>query len=363
MSGRLLVATRKGLFTLEPNGSSWKIVGDAFIGDPVTMVLRDQRDGTLYAALRLGHFGCKLHRSDDAGTSWEEVAVPSYARGNPDGEAEKKGESLEQIWCLEIDPSQDGALWAGTIPGGLFHSSDRGASWTLNDALWERPERSNWFGGGYDHPGIHSVCVDPTDAGTVAVGVSCGGVWVSRDSGQSWDCRSQGMFASYMPPDQRDDPTIQDPHRMVQCLSAPSVFWSQHHNGIFRSVDSCASWQQVDNVRPSDFGFGVAVHPHDPDTAWFAPAVKDECRVPVDGRFVITRTRDGGRSFETLARGLPEAPCYDLIFRHALDVDSTGEVLAAGSTTGSLWTSEDGGDGWQAVSRHLPPIYCLRFHS
>jgi hypothetical protein len=114
-------------------------------------------------------------------------------------------------------------------------------------------------------------------------------------------------------------------------------------------------------VRPSGFGFAVAVHPHDADTAWFVPGIKDEHRIPVDGKLVVTRTRDGGRSFEVLDRGLPQEHAYDLVLRHALDVDASGEVLAFGSTTGSLWISENGGDDWQAVSHHLPPIYAVRF--
>jgi hypothetical protein len=114
-------------------------------------------------------------------------------------------------------------------------------------------------------------------------------------------------------------------------------------------------------VRPSVFGFAVAAHPTDPATAWFVPSIKDEKRYPVDGKVVVTRTRDGGRSFQTLTKGLPQEHAYDLTFRHALDVDETGTRLAFGSTTGSLWVSEDGGDGWQAVSLNLPPVYAVRF--
>ena len=135
----------------------------------------------------------------------------------------------------------------------------------------------------------------------------------------------------------------------------------QHHNGVFRSTDNAESWQEVANVQPSVFGFGVAVHPRDPLTAWFVPAVKDECRVPVDARLVVARTRDGGQTFEVLRNGLPQEHCYDLVFRHALDIDASGERLAIGSTTGGLWVTEDGGDLWTCVSTHLPPVYAVRF--
>ncbi len=358
------VATRKGLFTLDRAGAGrWHIVGSQFLGDPVTIVLDDPRDGTLYAALNLGHFGTKLHRSEDGGENWQEVAAPSFPPQPSDGlDATKPAPALHQIWALEPGGADEpGKLWAGTIPGGLFVSPDRGERWHLVESLWNRPERAKWFGGGYDDPGIHSICVDPRDSKNVAVGVSCGGVWVTEDGGETWECRTRGMFAAYMPPERREDPEIQDPHRLVQCPSQPDALWVQHHNGVFRSTDRAGQWQEIPNVKPSVFGFAVAVHPTDPETAWFVPAVKDECRIPVDGKVVVARTRDGGESFEVLRDGLPQEHAYDLVYRHALDVDRSGERLAIGSTTGHLWLTEDGGDTWQTAAANLPPIYQVRF--
>ncbi len=193
------------------------------------------------------------------------------------------------------------------------------------------------------------------------MGVSCGGVWTSQDDGASWACRADGMRAAYMPEERAFDPVIQDPHRIARCAAAPERLWCQHHNGIFRWDDADGRWTECEGVAPSAFGFAVAAHPRDPDTAWFVPAVEDQCRVPVDGALVVNRTRDGGRSFETLRAGLPQEHAYDLVFRHAFEVDASGATLAMGSTTGSLWISEDGGDSWAAVSHHLPPVYALRF--
>jgi hypothetical protein len=169
------------------------------------------------------------------------------------------------------------------------------------------------------------------------------------------------MRAAFMPPERQFDQDIQDPHLLVQCRAEPDAMWVQHHNGVFRSTDGAATWTELHDVPPSTFGFAVAVHPADPDTAWFVPAIKDEKRIPVDARVVVTRTRDGGRTFEVLRNGLPQTHAYDLTFRHALDVDASGTRLAFGSTTGSLWVSEDQGDHWQAISHHLPPIHCVRF--
>src|SRR5262249_37509083 len=140
------------------------------------------------------------------------------------------------------------------------------------------PDRRKWFGGGAEIPGLHSICVDPRNARRVLVGVSCGGVWETTDDGASWRCRSQGMRAEYMPPERQLDPAIQDPHLVVQCRTHPESLWAQHHNGIFRSTDDSASWQEITDAQPSAFGFAVAVHPADGDTAWFVPAIKDERR-------------------------------------------------------------------------------------
>ena len=126
---------------------------------------------------------------------------------------------------------------------------------------------------------------------------------MTTDGGARWNCRAEGMWAAYMPPERQNDPTIQDPHRVVQCPAAPAHLWAQHHNGVFRSTDGSASWHEVKDIPPSVFGFAVAVHPADPKTAWLVPAIKDERRIPVEGRVVVTRTRDGGQSFDDAPRG------------------------------------------------------------
>ncbi len=357
MTSRLYVATRKGLFVLESGSDGYEIRKTAFLGDPVTMILPDDRDGALYAGLNLGHFGVKLHRSEDGGEKWTELAAPAYEK-----EESKDAPSVSLLWILESSGSdQEGSLWAGTIPGGLFRSDDRGESWTLNQALWDVPERERWFGGGYDHPGIHSVAVHPKDSQHVTVGVSCGGVWITRDGGESWAVRTKGMWAAYMPPEAKEDPAIQDPHRLVQSPSDPDTLFVQHHNGVFRSADGGESWRDIRNVPPSTFGFAAAIHPEDPKTSWTVPLLKDESRMPVDGKVVVARTNDGGDSFELLSKGLPQDNAYDVVYRHGLAVHEDGQRLAMGSTTGSLWVSDDGGDSWTTVSTHLPPVYCVRF--
>ena len=369
MSTRCHVGTRKGLFTLDRGASGWSISRVRFLGDNCTLAMHDPRNGDLIAALDHGHFGVKLHSSRDAGETWQEIATPKYPEKPTDHEVKEtplEGEpadwSLKLVWALAPGGADEpGVLWCGTLPGGLFRSEDGGDSWTLNRPLWDDPRREEWFGGGYDTPGIHSICVDPRDARRVIVGVSCGGVWITGDGGGSWQLTGKGMRAEFMPPERQFDPNVQDPHMVVQCRANPDVLWVQHHNGIFRSTDAARSWTEMSDVKPSAFGFAVAVHPKDPDTAWVVPAVKDEKRYPADGRVVVNRTRDGGQSFEALTRGLPQEHAYDIVLRHALDVDDSGDRLACGSTTGSLWISENGGDSWQTLSTNLPPVYAVRF--
>src|SRR5262249_47398149 len=146
---------------------------------------------------------------------------------------------------------QPGRIWAGTLPGGLFRSDNHGDTWELVTSLWNDPKRKQWFGGGADLPGIHSICVDPRDGQRVSLGVSCGGVWQTTDDGATWNCRAEGMFAEYTPPEKRNDPNIQDPHRVVFCRANPDCMWAQHHNGIFRTTDGCASWRDVPAAKPS----------------------------------------------------------------------------------------------------------------
>ncbi len=357
MSERAWLATRKGLIQLRRHAAGgWRLHNTAFLGDPVSMLLPPQADGRMLAALNLGHFGTKLQASDDAGTTWHEVAAPAYP-AQPEG-APGPAWKLVLLWALE---AAGGTVWAGTLPGGLFRSADFGVNWQLVESLWNRPERLGWFGGGYDVPGIHSICLHPQRPQELLLGISCGGAWTSRDDGATWALTASGMRAGFMPPEQADDPNIQDAHCIVRCAAQPDVLWCQHHGGIWRSTDGGAQWTEITGVPVSNFGFAVAVHPQDADTAWFVPAQADQCRVPLDGALVVNRTRDGGRSFDTLRRGLPGSHCYDLVYRHGLAVSADGQGLLMGSTTGGLWSSDDGGNHWDMVSLNLPPIYAVKF--
>jgi hypothetical protein len=365
MGSRLLVSTRKGLFTVVRKSGSWDIDRVDFLGDNVTLTLTDPRSGLTYAALDHGHFGVKVHRSTPTG--WEEIAAPAYPP-KPEGLEENDmwgrplAWSTARIWAFAAGGADEpGALWCGTLPGGLFRSGDGGDSWQIVRSLWDHPKRKLWAGGGADLPGIHSIIVDPRNSRRLFIAVSTGGIWVTEDGGLSWSQRGEGMRAEYVPPEQTHDPIAQDVHCLVQCPAEPRRMWVQHHNGIFVSSDEAVSFTEITGVEPSSFGFAVVVHPREPNTAWFVPEIKDERRIPRDGRLVVTRTRDGGRTFDVLTNGLPRSHAYDIVYRHALALDTTGNWLAMGSTTGGLWVSEDQGEHFTEITHTLPPIYAVRF--
>jgi hypothetical protein len=360
----LLAGTRKGLLTIERDAAAWRIAALHFPGEPVTQLLADPRDGSWYAALRLGHFGVKIHKSADRGASWTEIAAPAFPTKPDTGPwaDDTTPWSVDMVWALAAGGADEpGTLWAGCLPAGLFKSEDGGASWVLNTALWLEPRRRQWFGGGYDHAGIHSIVVDPRDARHVTVAISCGGVWQSFDGGASWTLTAAGMKADYMPEDSAEEQNTQDVHRMVQCAAAPDTLWVQHHCGIYRSTDGAQSWQGIAAPAPSGFGFAVASDPGNPQRAWFVPAKADVCRIPVDGRMVVTRTDDGGASFTSFGDGLPEAHAFQLVYRHGLAVAPDGTTLAMASTTGGLWLSGDAGASWRNLSNDLPPVAVLAF--
>jgi hypothetical protein len=368
MPRQILIATKKGLFVLTESTGDWQLSEPEFRGVPVSMALFDPRDRALYAALDHGHFGAKLHKK--VGTKWRELPAPRYPQlpkgkdGKPRVEKEGGGRpwprSLRLVWSLEVDPRTPGGLWCGTIPGGLFHSADGGASWAFNEALWRTKGRKKWFGGGYDTPGIHSILVDPRDPDVVTLGISCGGVHRTRDGGRSWRNVADGMRAAFLPKDQAFDVDVQDPHRLAHTRGAPDRVWCQHHNGIFRK-DGDAPFREIRAKAESRFGFACAAHPHDRDVAWFVPAEKDECRVPVGGAMCVLRTGNGGRTFDVLRTGLPQQHAYDLVYRHALDVAADGASLVMGSTTGRLWLGFDGGEQWHELAANLPPIAAVRW--
>lgn len=359
----LLIASRKGLFAAERSvGGVWHVVSHHFAGDPVTQVLADPRDGTWYAALRLGHYGVKLQRSGDRGASWTEIPAPALPKKPEQGPwaADATPWTVELVWALTPGAAHEpGVLWAGCMPAGIFRSADRGAGWQLCENFWLDERRKGWMGGGNDYPGLHSICVDPRDSRRVTLAISCGGVWTTRDAGTTWTLVGSGFDAPYMPPEVASDPNTQDVHSISVCTAQPGVIWAQHHCGVYRSVDGGNNFMRLPAPMPGDFGFVIVADPANPLRAWVAPAVSDTHRYAIDGALCVCRTDDGGQTWQQLRSGLPQRHAYHLVYRHGLALAPTAgseRVLAMASTTGGVWISEDAGDNWAALGASLPPV-------
>ena len=359
---KLLLGTAKGLIAYEKSNNKWQFTTVHFLGLPVSMVFIDERSNTWWAGLPHRHWGQKLHRSLDEGTTWEQVAAPRY----PIDARLKNGKNatLKLIWCMaQGGLAKPNELWLGTEPGGLFHSKDNGASFQLVESLWNHPSRSDlWFGAGRDEPFIHSIVIDPLDNDHVYVAVSCAGVFETMDGGKTWTPRNKGLKAAYLP-----NPNVEVGHDPHLLLATPSVsephslvLWQQNHCGIFRSIDGGFNWDDVsDKNGIAHYGFALAIDNKNPLRAWVIPAVSDEIRVAHDLALCVCRTEDGGQTWQQLRNGLPQEYCFDIVFRHSLSImDST---LAFGTTTGNLYISEDWGDSWHCLSHHLPRIDSVTF--
>ncbi len=351
---KILIATRKGLVIMEKSRNGWKIIGDHFLGVPVAMIYVNPHDHSWWTALDHGHWGIKLQHSRDEGNSWQEILPPAY----PTDAEIKPGvaATLKYIWAFCAQKDQ--TLWVGSEPGGLF-SSQNGSNFTLIDSLWNHPSREkHWFGGGRDYPGIHSIIEDPRDPDHLYIGISCAGVFETYDRGQSWKVRNVGLRADYLPiPDVE---VGHDPHLLTQCQKHPQFMWQQNHCGIFKSENGGETWLDVtDKKGPANFGFTIAADAENPALAWVVPGISDEVRVAVNRSLCVCRTEDGGKSWQDLRNGLPQTYAYDIVYRHSL-IQSKDE-LVFGTTTGNLYYSNDGGDGWTSLQHNLAMVYCLAY--
>lgn len=366
MTPSLILGTRKGLIILNHNGKRWTFSQQTFAGVPVSHATQDPRTGTLWVCADHGHWGQKLYRSDDKGATFTEIPTPRYPEGAelfegaPGGDGQMKPATLSYLWTVVPGGNdQDGRLYIGTEPGGVFVSDDDGRSFDLMTSLWNHPSRiGNWFGGGRDHAGACSIIVDPRDSNHLFVGISVGGVYESVDGGQTWVGRNKGLVAHYLP-----NPHAEfghDPHCLTASPSNPDVLWQQNHYGVYRSTDAGQNWVNISQTNgPVGFGFPIVVDAQDDQTAWVVPGISDEKRMAVNGAMCVCRTEDGGQTWQELRHNLPQENCFDIVFRHGMDI--RGDLLAFGSTTGNLFVSADRGDTWECLGYGYPPFYSVRF--
>ncbi len=350
MSIRLLVGTRRGLFlAASEHRLDWSIEGPYLEGREVYHAIRDARTGALWVATDHKVWGAHVHRSDDGGRSWDLLdAAPHHA--------DERG--LKAIWYLAPGPPDEPeTLWAGIEPAGLFVSRDAGRSWAGVSSLNDHPTNETWqpAGGGL---ALGNIQHDPSDPRRIYCSLSAGGVYRSDDAGASWRPVNQGVRCDFQP---RQYPeTGQCVHRLRVHPAMPARLYQQNHCGVYRSDDRGESWTEITDGLPSDFGYGLALDPRDPDTAFVIPEESSHMRATVGGKLRVYRTTDAGAGWEALTRGLPQEHAYISVLRDAMaddDLDPAGVYF--GTTSGHLFASRDGGEEWSLVAGFLPKILCV----
>ncbi|MDP5226824.1 MULTISPECIES: exo-alpha-sialidase [Arthrobacter] len=347
------IGTKKGLWLARSQDRrEWTLDGPHFLMTEIPSIGIDSRNGTrIMVGIRSEHWGPTVAHSDDLGASWTEPEGGGIAFGEDDGAA------VERIWQLQPDRAgRPGVVWAGVEPISLWRSDDGGEHFTLNRALWEHPHKPEW-GEGAGGGAVHSI-VPGREDGTVHVAMSTGGVYRTLDGGASWEARSKGITASFMP-----DPLPefgQCVHKIAGDADVPGRLYAQNHGGVFRTDDNGDSWRAIENGLPANFGFVMLSHPRTSGTAWVIPLRADVERIPVDGHLAVGRTRDGGDHWEMFDSGLPEHD-YNSILRDAAGLDTAEPVgVYFGTRGGSVYASADEGATFQEIASHLPDVLCVR---
>jgi len=353
----LLVGTMKGAFLLHAGKSraKWEMGGPYFPGSAVYALAYDKRAGRnrIWAGPQSMHWGALLRSSDDFGRNWTnpEEANVKFPEGT--------GAALTRVW--QIAPGRDSeadTLYCGVEPAALFVSRDAGETWSLNEGLWNHPQRPRWEPGGGGLC-MHTILLDPEEENRVRIAVSTGGMYVTEDGGATWRPSNNGVRADFLP--DKHPEFGQCVHKVVQSRQKPSRMFLQNHWGLYRSDDRGESWTDIANGVPSDFGFPIAIHPRDPDTAWIIPLESDQFRCTPEGKLRVYRTNDAGVQWNALADGLPQENAYETILRDAMAVDSLDPAgVYFGTRNGKLFGSADEGKTWTELQDGLPPILAVK---
>jgi photosystem II stability/assembly factor-like uncharacterized protein len=362
MSGiRVLVGTRKGAFVLTADGrrQQWHVGGPHFGGWEIYHLKGSPVDvGRLYASQSSGWFGQLLQRSDDGGRTWQAVGNAFAYAGDPGTHQWYDGTprpwEFKRVWHLEPSLTDPDTVYAGVEDAALFQSTDGGGTWQEFAGLRRHGSGPHW------QPGaggmcLHTILLDPGDPARIFVAVSAAGVFRSDDSGATWRPINRGLRSEYIPdPDAEVGHCV---HRIAMHRSRPNVLFMQKHWDVMRSDDAGESWHEVSGNLPSDFGFVIEVHAHEPDTIYVIPIKSDTEHYPPDGRLRVYRSRAGGNEWEPLTSGLPQRDCYVNVLRDAMAVDSLDPCgLYFGTTGGQVYASNDAGDNWTAIVRDLPAV-------
>ncbi len=353
----VLVGTTKGAFLLrsDKRRKQWEVSGPHFPGHVVYAMAYDGRGGKRRLWFSSFHwaYGTTLRASDDFGKTW------TNPESHPIKFPEDTGQSLKQIWQILPAGDDPAHLYCGVEPAALFESRDGGNTWSLARGLWNHPHREKW------NPGngglcMHTVLPDPEHPGRVLVAVSAAGVYRTDDGGKTWQARNKGLKAEFLPEGSQFPEFGQCVHKVARHPSKPRQMFLQNHGGLYRSDDAGDSWNYIGEGVPSDFGFPIVQHPHDPDTAYIFP-LEREMRVGPQGKVRVYRTRNKGKSWQPLTNGLAQKNAYETVLRDAMAADVFDPAgIYFGTRTGKLFGSANEGASWQLIVEGLPPVTCVR---
>ncbi|MGC8667569.1 MAG: WD40/YVTN/BNR-like repeat-containing protein [Chthonomonadales bacterium] len=382
---RLLVGTRKGAFILTSDGKrqEWNLQGPIFAGWEIFHVKGSPVDPSrIYASQTSPWFGQVIQRSDDGGDSWYRPGTkPGEPAATPDGmpiaqnnvflydTSPQTGKPLtthqwfdgsqhpwefKRVWHLEPSPSDPDTVFAGVEDAALFRSKDGGATWHELAGLRGHGSGSQWAPGA-GGMGLHTILVDPSNEDRMVVAISAAGTFRTDDGGSTWRAVNRGLRSLYIPnPEAEVGHCI---HRIAMHPSRPEVLFMQKHWDVMRSDNAGDTWYEISGNLPSDFGFAIEVHAHQPDTVYVIPIKSDAERFPPEGRLRVYRSRTGGGDWEPLSKGLPQSDCYVNVLRDALAVDQLDPCgVYFGTTGGQVYASSDEGDTWNAIARNLPAV-------
>jgi hypothetical protein len=374
-SVRVLVGTRKGAFILTSDGmrKKWQIKGPHFGGWEVYHVKGSPVDpNRLYASQSSGWFGQIIQRSDDGGNNWEPPGRQAIASGSmPKGESNKfayEGDvgrhlwydgtprpwEFKRVWHLEPSLSNPDTVYAGVEDAALFRTTDGGFTWKELPDL--RSAKGHLWQPGAGGMALHTILLDPGNPNRILVAISAAGVFRTDDAGKTWRPINRGLKSAYELPDPNSE-VGHCVHRIAMHPSRPNTLFMQKHWDVNRSDDAGESWHEISGNLPSDFGFPIEVHPHEPDTIYVIPIKSDSEHYPPDARLRVYRSRTGGNEWEALSKGLPQSDCYVNILREGMAVDSLDPCgVYFGTTGGQVYASSNSGDDWIAVVRDLPPV-------